>query len=425
MSANWTSRIRIPLSLLAGASVLLLAGCGGGGSNNNSNSSGSSGNVSNSQAVEVNFGPAGNYTNGLFTSVTICVPGSTTQCQTIPNVEVDTGSEGLRLLSSQVTLSGLPAVTINNNALQECVEYLDGSYTWGAVVSADIKLAGETGSGVPIQLINGTNPPANCASGGGPDDDTVAALGANGILGVGVFEQDCGGGCTVTPSFSPYPYYVCPNGICQTTAVPLQGQLQNPVWTFNSNDYNGLLITLPAIGSSGAAAVQGTMTFGIGTQSDNALGSAQIYTANTCGDISTTYNGVQYADTSTQCTQGSFFDTGSNGLFFLDYATLGIQDCADAPGFYCPNSTQTYSVTNTGYNGTSGPVTLSVANADLLFSANSGLNAAFNNLAGDSGTGPSNDYFDFGMPFFYGRTVFIGIENQTGPGGVVGPYYAY
>ena len=41
------------------------------------------------------------YVNGLFTSVTICVPG-TSSCQTLDGVLVDSGSSGLRLLASQV-----------------------------------------------------------------------------------------------------------------------------------------------------------------------------------------------------------------------------------------------------------------------------------------------------------------------------------
>ena len=82
-------------------------------------------------------------------------------------------------------------------------------------------------------------------------------------------------------------------------------------------------------------------------------------------------------------------------------------------------------MTTTGLNGTSNPVTFNIANAEALFAANGGTNAAFNNLGGDSGTDTSSDYFDFGVPFFYGHSVFVGIENQTGPNGVVGPYWAY
>lgn len=46
----------------------------------------------------------------LTTSVTVCVPG-TSNCVTIDNVQVDTGSQGLRVLASQLPASlELPAV---------------------------------------------------------------------------------------------------------------------------------------------------------------------------------------------------------------------------------------------------------------------------------------------------------------------------
>ena len=281
-------------------------------------------------------------------------------------------------------------------------------------------MAGEKGSSVPIQLIDSSNPstypvPNACTSSGGINENTVAALGANGILGIGTFQQDCGLNCQNNAVAGTY--YLCPNGVCSSTSVPLNFQLQNPVWTF-AQDNNGVLISLPSIPDTGAHTASGSLIFGVGTQSDNALGSAQIYTADTHGNFQTTYKNVAYNQ--------SFIDSGSNALYFLDSTTLGIPDCPSPnQGWYCPAVTTSYTVTNTGLNGTSNPVTLSVANADALFLANGGQNAAFSNLAGDSGTSTSTDYFDFGLPFFYGRSVFVGIENMTGPNKVVGPYYGY
>ena len=37
--------------------------------------------------------------NIMYVKVTVCVPGSTTTCQTIDHVQVDTGSQGLRILA--------------------------------------------------------------------------------------------------------------------------------------------------------------------------------------------------------------------------------------------------------------------------------------------------------------------------------------
>jgi Protein of unknown function (DUF3443) len=405
--------VRFALISLTALTTLGLAGCGGSSSSPNPNPTPTT--VNNTHPIEVNLGPANDYPNGVFTTVTVCVPGTST-CQDIPDVLVDTGSEGLRLLSSQVTLS-LPAVTdSNSNPLQECVQYGDGSYNWGAIVGADIKMAGEKGSSVPIQLIDSSNKyavPNACLSGGGANNNTVAALGANGILGIGSFEQDCGSYCA--NNVVAGTYYLCSSGGCSSTSVPTNYQVQNPVWTF-PQDNNGVLVSLPSVPDTGAPTASGSLIFGIGTQSDNALGSAAVYTTDASGNIQTTYQNVSYT---------GFFDTGSNANYFLDSTTLGILDCTDNPGWYCPASTASYTVTNIGLNGTTNPVTISVANADALFLANGGQNAAFNNLAGDSGTGPSTDYFDFGLPFFYGRSVFVGIENQTGPNSIVGPYYAY
>ncbi|MCX7226770.1 MAG: DUF3443 family protein, partial [Burkholderiales bacterium] len=56
----------------------------------------------NAIAVTVDRGPTGNNVNRLYTSVTICEPGSSSQCQTINHVLVDSGSTGLRLLASVI-----------------------------------------------------------------------------------------------------------------------------------------------------------------------------------------------------------------------------------------------------------------------------------------------------------------------------------
>jgi hypothetical protein len=40
------------------------------------------------------------------------------------------------------------------------------------------------------------------------------------------------------------------------------------------------------------------------------------------------------------------------------------------------------------------------------------------------GGGGGSTSFTWGMPFFYGRKIFIGID-QRSSGGFTGPYYAY
>jgi hypothetical protein len=364
------------------------------------------GSVQNSQAISVNSGPTGQYVNGVFADVTVCVPG-TSNCQTISNVLVDTGSSGLRILNTAIQLT-LPAQNATNgNSLVECAQFADG-FTWGPVKLADVKLAGESASNVPIQIIDPTTftIPTACSNTGTPEN-TLSTLLANGILGVGNFRQDCGPGC-VTPGF--HFYFACSSSsTCPETGATLTQQVQNPVWMF-SGDNNGVVIQLPQVPASGAPSASGSLIFGIGTQSNNALGSATILTLAGNGTFSTTFNSTTFSN--------SVMDSGSNGIFFLDSATTGIPDCPGGnSGFYCPTATQNLSATNRGANAATTVVNFSVANAQTLFSNIN--NNAFNNLAGSN---PGS--FDWGLPFFFGRTVFTAIEGQSTPGGT-GPYLAY
>ena len=365
--------------------------------------------MDNVAALEVNGGPANNTVNGLYASITICVPG-TSSCQTIDAVQVDTGSVGVRLLSSAVTLSLPPESDGSGHPIGNCASFADKSYTWGPVVTADVQMAGEKATSVPIQLIGQASFPdaPSACSNGGTAANTVDALSARGLLGLGVFRQDCGPACSSGGASVPAVYFACAGSTCSPTSVALTRQLQNPVWLF-PQDNNGLLVQLPSVPPSGAPTLSGSLVFGIGTQANNSLGSAQVYTTDDVGNFSTAFKGRTYS--------GSFLDTGSNGLYFLDSGTIGLPPCPRPNSdFSCPASTVSYSATNTGANGTSGPVSFSIANAESLFRTG-------NNALATLG-GPDTGEFDWGLPFFYGRTTFIGIEGQATPAGA-GPYWAY
>ena len=397
--------------LIVGLSLLALSGCdSGGGSSSGSTSSGGGGTttpppVNNTQPIQVSSGPAGNDINTLLTSVTVCEPGTNT-CQTISNVLVDSGSVGLRLFGSQVSLSLPRAADAGGSPIGNCVTFADTSYAWGPVATADVHLAGEIASSVPIQLIGGTGlsgVPFSCSTGGAAVD--VNTLGANGILGIGLFRQDCGNSCT--GASGPPVYFSCPSSGCVAAAVALQQQVQNPVWMF-PQDNNGVLISLPAINSGGSQSTSGSLIFGIGTQSNNSLIGVGVYNTNANGNFTTTFGGITETD--------SFIDSGSNGFFFQTAASLGIPTCTVSKDFYCPASPVAYSAVTTGTNGNAITVAFSIANADSLF--NTG-NTAFNDIGG-----PNVGGFDLGLPFFFGRAVYIGIEGQSSGGGT-GPYWAY
>ena len=292
-------------------------------------------------------GPNGYISDNLaFVSVTLCAPGTNT-CQTIDHVEVDTGSVGLRIAAgalSSAMLSALPHQSDGNSQpLGECFQFVDG-YAFGSVRQANFQIGGETVAAMPFQVIGDSgayaNVPSSCSAGGGASLVTPQDLSANGIIGLGVTATDCGATCAIAGSQGPAIYYDCPSAGCgasvieaAATSAPFQ-QLPNPVAAM-AVDNNGVVISLPAAPQTGEASLTGTIYFGIGTQTNNGLGSATVLaTTNSASDmgaglVTATYNGQSLPD--------SFLDTGSNLYLFADN---GIATCTDKTynGYYCPTT---------------------------------------------------------------------------------------
>jgi hypothetical protein len=391
--------------------------CGGGGG---SASNGGGGPppppppTNNTTSVIVDAGPMNASVNTLFTSVTICVPGSTTSCQTIDHIQVDTGSYGLRLLASVLTLT-LPIETLaNGNSLAECTQFVDG-FSWGPIVTADFQIAGETAHSLPVQVIGDsrlTNIPAGCSGGGLTEEDTVSTFGANGILGIGPFELDCGDCDTATHGL----YYACATS-CTDTTVPANLQVPNPVTHFAA-DNNGSIVVLPSVAAGGASNVTGSLIFGIDTQSDNASGTETVLTVDDNAELIVNFNGQTLAS--------SFIDSGSNGIYFAD---ASISLCAAPPNdptsqivnFYCPASTLTLPITIQGMNGTmTNNLTFGVGNTETMLNSNFD---AYPQLAGTLPAGNAGT-FDYGLPFFYGRRVAVAVQGAMTTAGT-GPYIAF
>ena len=352
---------------------------------------------------KVNGSVSSRIPNQPHVSIQICNPLNNS-CQTIDNVLVDTGSYGLRLLKSAVTIA-LTQSTINGNPLAECTQFVSG-YMWGGIYAADISLGNQKAMAVPIQLVDGAYAqiPASCAS-SGVAIHTTTALGANGILGVGSFQEDCGSRC-VDPNQNPNPpnrYFTCNTLNCTATYVPLANQVVNPVAKLAANN-NGVVIDLPSVNTDGQVNTVGRLIFGIGTSTNNQLNGETSFPLDAYGYLRTTYNGTAYAI--------SYIDSGSNGYFFND---AGLTRCTVSTSFYCPNPTITKTAT-IGSNTTSVSKTVT-----------------FN--VGSSDTKPSNRYvlpdlagpgsgFAWGLPFFYGRKVFVSISGKTA-NGTTTPFIAF
>jgi hypothetical protein len=377
--------------------------------------------VVNTTALVVDSGPAGvtGAINHAYVTVRVCVPGSQTQCADIDHVLLDTGSWGLRLVRSVLTAHGvtLSAETdAQGQAIEECVTF-GGGQTWGPVAPADVSLAGESAAKLPVQVMDDTSagapPPATCGA-NGTLINGVSGFNANGVLGVGVFVQDCGAGCVNAASPAPIYYGCTTAGVCTAENVALANQVTNPVAMFAA-DNNGLIVNLPNLqNANGDLSVQGEVVFGIGTQTDNALPTASTLTVlgtDANGDFTATYNG---ATTS----QPALIDSGADMYSFND-PTIAV--CASGPfvGYYCPAvAPQSVFAVNTGVGVNNATNTVNFAIADPnSFVANA---SAFVNLGGGGGA----THFTWGMPFFYGRKIYVGIDQRVA-GTYTGPYYAY
>src|SRR5664280_1240945 len=345
------------------------------------------------------------YPNKPCISVTVCSPGTST-CQTIDDILLDTGSSGLRIFKSLLTSVSLTQVASGSGSLTECIQYADGSADWGPVQTADVILGGEAAVRVPIQIIDSTfgTVPKSC----GTPDTTPEAAGLNGILGVGLFTEDCGSGC-VSIINNGY-YYSCSGSTCTATKAPISDQVQNPV-SHLPIDNNGVIVQLPSVSLGGTTSVNGILILGIGTQSNNKPSGVTMYPADpTYGEFTTVFNGRTYSD--------SFIDSGSNALFFNKSSVSALTICTSgiASGWFCPSSTQNLSATTIGSTGSpSGTVSFQIGNASSLLSSSYNV---FSEL------GAPDTSFDWGLPFHLGRSVYVGIDGTTSSLGT-GPYWAY
>lgn len=368
----------------------------------------------------VDTGPAAaaGQINHAYVSVKVCAAGSTSSCATIDHVLVDTGSVGLRLVSSvlkaqAVTLAA--STDAQGQTLEECVAF-GGGQTWGPVALADITMAGESAAKVPVQILDDTGSsapaPATCGA-NGTLLNSVGGFGANGVIGLGVFLQDCGAGCVAPATPLPY-YYGCTSaGVCTAQNVALASQVANVVAMFSS-DNNGVLIDLPnLVNANGDAEVQGELIFGLSTQSDNMLPASglTVLGADASGDFTATYNGASTV-------LPALIDSGTDSYAFND---ASIAPCSSGAfvGYYCPAvAPQALFAVNTGRGSSTATNTVNFAIADPnSFVAGA---AAFTDLGGGGGS----TSFTWGMPFFYGRKVYIGFDQRTASANT-GPFYAY
>lgn len=354
--------------------------------------------------------------NQPYVTITVCNPNAqgNSQCVTVDRMILDTGSTGVRVAASSLGTAfaaQLPAQTgatddpLGNSPIAQCATFGSG-FTWGSIKQATVTIGGETSSVMPIEVIGdgAFATPADCVAHGGPNLSSAAALGANGLVGISNLVRDDPDSAT---RIYPASYYYCPSAAsCTNTRVPLDKQPMNPVAGFPVNN-NGTIIRLPGLSSAGAASATGQLVFGIGTQQNNIMpASANVLPVDQYGYFTSIYKG--------RMLHPSAIDSGTNILLFPD-STIAT---SSANGFYAPASPLTLSAIFRSPGGTTTPINVpfGIDNANKLWATG---NSAFNNIGANA-----SGIVLWGLPFFYGRSVYTALENTT-VGAQAGPFVAF
>ncbi|NDG85288.1 MAG: DUF3443 family protein, partial [Proteobacteria bacterium] len=277
--------------------------------------------------------------------------------------------------------------------------------------TARVRLGNEPAVTVPIQVVDSTFTGMNAHCKGAMA--TPEEGGFNAILGLGLFQHDCGLNCAISALNGNY--YACDSGTgtCSGAAVSLAHQVQNPV-SLLPTDHNGVILQLPDLAATGATSAEGYLILGIGTRSNNVPDPAvHAFKANSSyGEFITRFEGQD---------DPSFIDSGSNSFAFPNGgANLAI--CSyPYSGWFCPAGLSDLSATTISADQSiSGAVPFQIGS--FLSFANS-ANFASKTIGAAASSGISG-FFDWGLPFYFGKNVYHGIEGQSSSLGQ-GPYWAY
>ncbi|HXA48312.1 MAG TPA: DUF3443 family protein [Burkholderiaceae bacterium] len=353
---------------------------------------------------------AANTGNVPYTTVKICAPGSTTNCQIIDHVTVDTGSSGLRIAASALSPNlqpgnGLPAVVGGSasTSLAECEIYVS-SYVYGPIVSADVYIGGKLVKNANMQVFGSPSNqiPAACSNQGGIETDTTQSFGGNGLIGVSFELTDLG------------EYFDCQSADpSQCTVNNAYNGLPNLVSLFDT-DNNGVVLSLPPVPDAGLSSpVVGTLNFGVSTQANNtpAVSATAIVNDPQIGEFAAQVGGVWYT---------AYIDSGTALMFFNDTANTDLTLCPDSSfnaGLYCPATPQNIPINFANFGSTTvvGSQTYQVGNADAINTLSA---MAFRNVAGPitTSTTLTQTTMAFGLSAFYGHNMYFLFNTMTAPG---------
>ena len=356
--------------------------------------------VNNTVNLVVDSGINGTAWNRSYITLTICQP-STNNCQTIDHIIVDSGSTGLRINQAALSLSGLTALSSAGEPIYQCMQYAAG-YAFGPVMSADVKIAGESAFNIPIQIFeydNNPSVPESCTNGVQPAN-LITGFGANGIIGINPISNP-------NNDYTAGGVYTCNANTCTEVNDPNTTISQilniNPIAAF-ANDNNGAIFNLPAVNTASSESITGTLTFGLNTQTNN-----QVPTTinKLLGDSSTNYWPVGFflANTGSQNTL-AMFDSGTP--YYAIYTPLLALCPTPFNYLYCPTS-DSYALISMLSNFTGGSST-PFASVIANYSSLGGFAMIMPNLGGPQD--PLNTQTLYGLPAFFGNNIYLGFKGS-------------
>lgn len=344
--------------------------------------------------------------NAMFIDLTVCQP-ATDNCRIVHNVQLDTGSSGLRLFK-ELLPKNLEILHENNgDQVAACALFQDSRY-WGPLVRANVKVGGLWANDVIIHQVDALYPhkAEDCDDIGDVKAgvSTHAQAGIGGILGIAPALN--------VPANGPFAdtYSRCTRGICSRNTLPKF--LVENVITKLPQDNNGLIFDLHD-SSRVVGEVKGRLILGVNTHPNNQLRpDIEIVRTDSWGRFRVAWRGHVLA-------KPAIVDSG-NAIISIP-SELNVPLCKFGkaignPTRVCPLAPTTYSFQIADGSGRE----LSFQLATIRHGV--GTSMSYVPRLGDSD--PDDDLsFNLGAPFFFDRRTYFVFDQQPA-GAFKGPFWA-
>jgi hypothetical protein len=350
--------------------------------------------------ISIGSGMNGYGINTMYVSITLCKDQTGTNCQTIDNIILDTGSFGLKINKSALPESFIASLTrvktTNDETVYACNTFGSG-YVFASEHYAVLQLAGDYSDNVIVQIIENSPTaeiPDSCLAKG--PFDNFEDFGANGIIGVNP--------ALTLSNNTILLYRKDTNGIyvalteSEANSVPILNQ--NPLTSLHYNN-NGFVIQIPPTLTNTNTNIHGNLVLGINTNVNNMITKNTNLIVASESSLSTVCNsGCFYSKIENpESTIPAVFDSGTNSWVFI---SNNIPLCSYG---YCPESPFVWNSWVFSYDfapNESYQVTAIITKDE----ESAGQELSFSVMPGWGYENTNNETL-YGSPFFFGKNVYI------------------